>query len=105
MTVADDLRAARALIDSPDKWAKGPGTWGEGRACASQALQHMGTEPPDAIARALPFRWKLWQWLRGRWSILSSTNIIRFNDNPRTTHADIMALFQRAIDAAEATNA
>lgn len=99
MTLRDDLIAAKALIDTPEKWAKGPGVWGSDRHCAQQSLLFKGGAM-DAVSKALPLAWKLRQWLRGRWSCLSSANIIRFNDDPATTHADIMALFDRAIEAA-----
>lgn len=97
----DDLIAARALIDTPEKWAKGPGMWGSDRHCAHQALLFRNGAM-KAVARAIPFRWKLRQWVVGRWSVLCSANIIRFNDARSTTHADILALFDRAISAAKA---
>jgi hypothetical protein len=100
MTLKDNLIAAKALIDTPAKWAKGPAPWGDDRRCAEQALCYRGHGAFDAVAKAIPLGWKVRQWLRGRWSILSSANIIRYNDAPGTTHADIMALFDCAIEAA-----
>ncbi len=100
MTLRDDLIAAKALIDTPEKWAKGPGVWGSDRHCAQQALLFKAGGM-DAVSKALPVAWKIGQRLKGRWSCLPSANIIRFNDHPSTTHADIMALFDRAIAATE----
>lgn len=103
MSVKESLIAGRLLIDTPEKWAKGPGVWGEDRNCAHQALCQRGTGVMEAICNAIPLRHKIWQWLRGRWSVLESSNIIRYNDHPATTHADIMALFDRAIAAQDDT--
>lgn len=91
MSVKDDLIAARALIDTPEKWGKGDNTYlrTSGPACAHEACRRASPETHEglrqALRAALPSGW---------------ISTPAFNDHPDTTHADIMALFQRAIDAA-----
>lgn len=96
MTLRDDLIAAKALIDTPSRWFKGNYVSVAGCMCALGACRQqmygspfggMGDTNPlaQALANALP---------SGRWSVSD------YNDDPETTHADIMALFDRAIAAA-----
>ncbi len=102
MTILQALIAARAKIDAPEKWTKGAHARdSEGkvvdilsrnacRFCADGAFRSLG-EP--------------WRWWIAREELVRATQlcpaeeteIIRFNDAPATTHADIMALFDRAI--------
>lgn len=100
MSLRDDLIAARALIDTPEKWAKGNDISPEnGRYCAAVACNQF------ASAQVM------FQALRAAFTashaparhILGVCEIFEFNDDPATTHADIMALFDRAIAAAEET--
>jgi hypothetical protein len=98
MTVKDNLIAAKALIDSPEKWGKRfyYQHARTGCMCALGAVRqavfgqvlgvHDNTPEAEALKDELP---------KGRW-------VDEFNDHPSTTHADIMALFQRAIAAQEA---
>lgn len=84
MTLKDDLVAARSLIDTPEKWA-GLGGW-------KALLQAIGEERAypayEALERITP----------------NELHHYRYYENDLdTTHADIMALFQRAIDACEPT--
>lgn len=86
----DDLIAARALIDTPEKWGKGWGTERRGRECAATACVTIipygnGLSAMlDALRAQSPMPGEVWN----------------YNDDPSTTHADIMALFDRAIQAA-----
>ncbi len=101
MTNKDKILAAKSLIDTVDKWAQGPGIWGSDRHCAQQAMLDANAGwLMDELAKHLPVWYTISAWCRGRWSILSSSNIIRFNDHPKTTHSDVVALFDRAIEAA-----
>lgn len=105
MSVHESLVSAKALIDAPDKWLKGApgiGVAGEpgARFCSWAAVHEqpnlLGDTCVDrrqALARKIPFFW----WLRhglGQWP---ERNLIRYNDDPSTTHADIMTMFDRAI--------
>lgn len=108
MSVKDDLIAARALIDTPEKWGKGMPSYErsytadpDGPICAVGACNVQSFRARtdgetynarlyillvDTLHDALP---------DGQLSIPG------FNDADATTHADIMALFDRAIEAAK----
>lgn len=93
--VADALREARKLIDEPGKWCQGRLRDGNGRHCALAATHDVpGVTGPmtirmhNALTRALPVEWRVLPY---------------FNDNPATTWEDIMALYDRAIAAEDAT--
>ena len=95
-SVKENLIAARALIDTPEKWAKGPHPDG-GRMCALRAVERAcGLTYADG-----------WRCPEGDalQSALEESGLGRvvgeYNDDRRTTHADIMALFSRAIAAQE----
>ena len=103
MTLTSDLIAAKALIDTPEKWRKGDyGSLGNCmcalgacRAAIYGTTEHLrgrywrGDENglAEALRAALPDPW-------------SFSGVSDFNDAPETTHADVMALFDRAIAAA-----
>lgn len=87
-TLKENLIAAKALIDKPKKWVKGAFHQGECR-CAVGAigdiLDEEGRMPAlNAVRACLPEGFSA---------------LMDFNDAPGTTHADIMALFDRAIAA------
>ena len=104
-SVRENLIAAKALIDTPEKWGKGYGITPPTNclcaesACAEAAgsLQLLKMLSWEALEAALPEPW------RTR-SIEEDMAAHHFNDHPDTTHADIMALFDRAIAAQEPTN-
>lgn len=84
---ANALRAAKARIDTPGKWCKHQGDNGNGRCCAFGAA--WSSSPAlRALREALPE---------------GNRSIAGYNDAPTTTHADIMALFDRAIAVEEET--
>lgn len=104
MTPAEQLRAAKALIDAPEKWtreafarnAQGVPTILRKATCfcALGALDFAGhvalaydESAEDLLKDAVPTRFM--------------NSITAFNDHPDTTHADVMALFDRAIALAE----
>jgi hypothetical protein len=98
MMLRDDLIAARALIDTPEKWALGP-LVEDGRRCAIRAIEAVvhtdvvWRKPKhpayQALCEALPSEWTD---EHGLYSVGT------YNDAHE--HADIMALFDRAIQAA-----
>ncbi|NEI71008.1 hypothetical protein GR212_15625 [Rhizobium lusitanum] len=100
MEIAERLVKAKAIIANPRDWGKG-----EDRdcACALDALR-VGIDETDNeqdVMRAagllrdcLPFSFKADP---NNWN----TPVAQFNDAPETTHADIMALYDRAIAKAE----
>lgn len=96
MTLRDDLIAAKALIDTPEKWGKGP----DGLNCPAQGACAMNAcaslPPPAAWYATLALQAEL---PSGDWNE-RMLPVAAYNDDPATTHADIMALFDRAIEAA-----
>lgn len=100
MTVRENLIAARALIDTPEKWVADGVFERDGCYCAVGALEmangkftHCGllVEECDALWMALPDEHKTGPEP-------SKGDIFIYNDDV-ATHADIMALFDRAIAA------
>lgn len=91
-TVRENLIAAKALIADPKNWRKGS-LGSAGCYCAVGALGVarkgkvflFSDADVHALAQHVP------QSFRG--------SVPRYNDSKDTTHADIMALFDRAIDA------
>lgn len=85
MSTRDDLIAAKALIDTPEKWCKG--TMQIVRSvppynsyCAVGACRSFAAS--DALTEELPEGFYM---------------LSVYNDHPTTTHADVLALFDRAI--------
>lgn len=101
MSLHDDLVAAKALIDTPEKWAhesKSRVTEGGSCLCAIDAMTKANGETFHKLHRVMT------RCLPSNFSADDDNEldpIAQFNDAPTTTHADVMALFQRAIDAAE----
>lgn len=91
MTVRENLIAAKARIDTPEKWAKGSGSYMPENVtdpvCVLGAC-HQSRSEDEAV-----------EFLRGHIPAIFNRSFIRFNDHPVTTHADVMALFDRAIAA------
>lgn len=98
MSVKSTLIATKALIDTPEKWVKGTPFKITKKGCSyclSGALNEVtGDFWPRRSARAalidqinfgLP---------------LHTRSIVGFNDNPSTTHADVMKLLDKAIERA-----
>lgn len=84
-TVRENLVAARALIDTPEKWRTGRHI----RTRVMMAVRLSGGFDPEerALTAVLP---------------AGFPTIRSFEDGETTMHSEIMALFQRAIDAQEA---
>lgn len=88
-TIRENLIAAKALIDTPEKWIKGAYRNGD-CYCTVGALRAV-------IGRGKPFAPE--KTLLGRFIPEGWSNVVRYNDHPDTTHSDIMELFQLAIDS------
>lgn len=89
MSTRDDLITAKALIDAPEKWCRYVAWNTAGARCTmgacnvvSQGRNERLAFLESALQRCLP---------------KTSSFISDFNDDQSTTHADIMALFDRAI--------
>ena len=91
-TIKEHLIAARALIDTPEKWMKG--AFQENNCyCVLGAVRSVdwrgGLEVIGVLRRSLP----------------EYGSVVEFNDDPATTHDDIISLFDRAIAAQEPSHA
>jgi hypothetical protein len=98
MSLKEDLIAARALIDTPEKWTKGSWLRRDGTMCAEGACRRTGKaasplRPHDRIIA-------LFAALEPGLPAGCDGSIARYNDDPATTHADVMSLFDRAIELA-----
>lgn len=95
----ENLKAAKALINTPEKWKKrGWGNSGSGCYCALGAAKEAGHfNVLQIIDRKFPITAALMAQVPAGFR-----SVVEFNDHPTTTHADIMAVFNRAIAAAEA---
>lgn len=104
------LRNAKSLIDDPQLWAQKGFYRRGGRRCILQALRdacemhyHRRLTRPSKRGRAevhvKRLAGLLAQELPKGWfgRIFARSRIIRFNDNKRRRHADIMSLFDRTI--------
>lgn len=103
-TLKEDLIKAKALIDTPEKWGKGKLLNETRQRCAIGAVEGACLHKPRldnwdatlacraALRRAAPSSFEFPR---------ANSSIAAFNDHPDTTHADIMALFDRAIEEAE----
>ena len=102
MSVKEILIAAKALIDTPEKWLKGALSTGDDTCfCAMGALGHAGgfglvaSDKTPELASLLDSIPASFVW------VTDKHRLAAYNDDPATTHADIMALFDRAIAAAD----
>ncbi len=108
--VLDVLKKTRAVIEKPEAWTKGvchgvrteggvleTGVSGADCHCLIGALavatehepSHLWLEAKTALA---------WQLPRG-----VAERLVEFNDHPRTTHADVLALLDKTIAEWEGT--
>jgi hypothetical protein len=100
MSVKDDLIAAKSLIDTPEKWAKGTYETRNGCMCALGACRRQvygnagggSSEDGELVGDMNPLATALLDALPN-----GETSVSAYNDRKLTTHADIMALFDRAI--------
>lgn len=99
--LARDLRAAKALIDTPEKWTqRAHARTVEGYSCDSDDPKATSFCSLGAIYRTVPVsEYSREDCLRGALRPYAG-NIAHFNDN--NTHADVMAAWDKAIADAEA---
>ena len=96
-SVKDNLIAAKALIADPKHWTKGEYVDGQGCMCASGAIRSVTGE---TLCKTEIYLDNLVE--REFYHDFGFATIEEFNDDRLTTHADIMALFDRAIAAQDA---
>lgn len=94
-SVADVLRAARKLIDTPEKWGQGRETTVHGgkKLCAGLAFQRVTNRREAEYDRAL-------QLFEIAADIPRHLSIPRWNDSH--LHSEVMQTFDKAIQLAEA---
>ena len=92
-TIAEGLRAAKARIDTPDKWWDGRSGGNPRTECAVIAVAMVGVSTAGMrdLIRALRVP---------EGSLRAHHELAKYNDTH--THAELMALFDRAIEIAEA---
>lgn len=91
-TTAEVLRDAKALIADPDRWIKGRNQMildGRKCYCSVGAIEAAAQDDSAYTAAWIALHDSLYTWPA------------QFNDSPKTTHADVMAAFDRAIAAEE----
>lgn len=95
--VIDVLEQAKARISTPDKWCKNVLYDEQGARCILGALQATSDCPGDEMwhSHFLPA-------FRLINAFVPTGNMVDFNNDPATTHADILTLFDRAIAARKA---
>ena len=91
------LTAARNMITDPAMWYKGgwteSGKWDDGGpCCATCALRRAAFDANKSRCKAIGHIKKFTP---------NQISLAAFNDRPSTTHADVMAVFDRAIAALE----
>lgn len=97
----DVLIAARKLINKPIKW-------GRGRRGTDRPLNTCCTA--EAIENAAPFGSPGWANLRlaayrAVGNVVHRESLVSWNDEPDRTHAEVLAAFDRAIEAERAKGA
>ena len=94
MSTVEILRAARERLSVPGVWAKGEDL-GAARLCAATAVCRAtaALDEVPAPSRALDALKKA----------LGDDSIVEWNDDPDTTLADVLALYDRAIEAVRRT--
>lgn len=102
------LRRVRELLDSPQSWVKGVGRDLAGRMCMLGAVdaaveERFGFSRWDGLAP--PRDARVYELLAHVKSVLykhipSPFGVMMFNDDPRTTHADVLKVLDAAIEDA-----
>lgn len=102
MTVAETLRKARALIDTPEKWCQGVYCKGDALCSLGAIYAAGGGDRKDIPEDGDPhFSYESERAYRTLSAAISPKWVAPWNDAPERTHADVMALFDKAIALAE----
>ena len=99
MTPAELLTKARALLEKPEAWRQGlPSETNPGLCCADSMFVACGFAHGVKITDP---EWAVLDEARNRFRLAVGTDCIPvFNDHPDTTHAMVLAAFDRSIRAA-----
>lgn len=95
------LKRARALLAKRGGWIKGNSFDNEGGYCATGAIYSAMEPAPTLISEKLIIYQELASQLPDEYSCGTSRcdDIRRFNDDPKTTKRQVIALFDKAIKA------
>lgn len=100
MSLKDDLTAAKALIADPKDWARGSGPLdGQERPCYCVYTACFDAVGGDTV-RFYAATGVLDDSVPVRYEGGVDAPAVAFNDDPATTHNAVLALFDRAINAA-----
>lgn len=97
--LVDDLRAAKALIDTPEKWGKGA----RGIIAPRRCIIHAVSDVIDCFGFGSDQRIREKEAFDALAAVRRIGSISIWNDAPERTHEDVMAVFDQAIAAAEAS--
>lgn len=95
-STAEILRAAKARIDTPEKWGQGYNLLSTPKRCSTQAISTaLGLDLMDyGVLDTAPYEVLA--------AVVGHDQVGNWNDAPERTHADVMAAFDRAIETCEA---
>ncbi len=107
--IADSLRSARSMIDTPEKWASQEHErFRDRRICIVDALYAAAARNSVAARVSLPEHLSTYQQMKALIGAEIAENhgpylipIPVWNDQPTTTHQDVMSVFDKAIAKAE----
>lgn len=104
-TLADTLRDARALIDTPEKWTQRTiARDADGRTVPAVSSEAVCFCAEGALVRASnDSGWTTLARVMLRAVLPDDLPVHVWNDARERTHADVLAAFDRAIEAAKAT--
>src|SRR5262245_15706208 len=94
-----DLRAARALLDSPEKWVQNVSRE-DNRICARQAIQE-ATSSRDRLGTELRQSMAFDMFYKALGVPKKHLSIEQWNDVKGRTHAQVVDMFDRAIKIAK----
>lgn len=97
MSALAELRRTRATLSDPSRWRKGAGEGPDGERCVGLTIWDGSSTAAGEAARTLKFVLDLPQY--------SLFPLYQWNDDPNTTHADLMAALDRAIEVEGAREA
>lgn len=96
--VVNILKEARATLSSSRRWRKG-GSLSGGRACIINSIPHI--VDLDSAIKAQKIIAEVVSKHGFPFSEFSGNNILMFNDDPKTTYKDVVAVLDEAIIVAE----
>lgn len=103
-TTKQTLIKARGLIDEPSKWHKGQfAVNSNGKPTMPKAEDAVCWCAGGATRKFTsdPHKWQVGEVALSKFKPSGFNSLFDYNDHPDTTHADIMNLFDKAIEAAE----